>query len=127
MAAEERGERGREGGSEVGQNGEEEMSLLTWKFFCGETGGGRDGTCFCQIIPSCLRRVRRRRQIVMSGSHVIPRLFSSVFFAGKIHTIRGGGGDGKCRAVNAAAAAAVRILTQDAANFGAVAERPLTR
>ena len=102
------------------------MSLLTWKFFCGETGGGRDGTCFCQIIPSCLRRRRRRRrQIVMSGSHVIPRLFSSVFFAGKIHTIRGGG---KCRAVNAAAAAAaVRILTQDAANFGAVAERPLTR
>ena len=24
---------------------EDEMSLLTWKFFCGET-------CFCQIIPS---------------------------------------------------------------------------
>ena len=54
----------------------------------------------------------------MSGSHVIPRLFSSVFFGGKIHTIRGGGG-GKCRA--AAAAAAVRIMTQDATNFGAIA------
>ena len=59
----------------MGKKEEEEMSLLTWKFFCGET-------CFCQIIPSLPLSFPQRRSVgwlVMSRSHVIPRFFGSVF------------------------------------------------
>ena len=110
------------------------MSLLTWKFFCGETreeGGGDEETrrpgAFAKsslllLLAAAALSVRR---IVMSGSHVIPRLFGSVFFAGKFTRF-------------AAAAAALtaarhfpprraRSMTQDATNFGAAPRRPLTR
>ena len=60
------------------------MSLLTWKFFCGETREEetRRPGAFAKssLLLAAALSVRR---IVMSGSHVIPRLFGSVFFAGK--------------------------------------------